>query len=130
LPVLDPSELNAIGKTVLCVVPVERDADVYTQGGLQKNNLAIDVCVNAALDHRNDDEPDALTEEIDSLIALAEKVYSAFLKKVVKNAADGFKATFMEPEHFILHSPDIIQDRNCFLSVVRVNALVFAKPEV
>jgi hypothetical protein len=128
IPVLDPAELAEIGKTVLCVTPAERDAEKYTQGGLQKNDLSIDICINAKLDHRNDDL-DASNAEIDALIDFAEVVYSAFLKKIV-STQDGVKVTLDQPEHLILCDYDMIRERNCFLSIVRVNAEVFVKPEV
>ena len=129
VPVLDPIELDEIDKTVLCVVPVTRDAEQYTQGGMQKNELAIDICINAKLHYRNADDPEEFNAEIDKLIAFAEKVCSAFLKKIVKNVG-GLKVAFDQPEHVVLLHDDILQGCNCFFSVVRVNAEVFAKPEV
>ena len=128
LSTLEPDELDEIGKPVFLVAPVDRDAEKYNQGGLQKNSLTIDICINAKLHYRNA-EPVELTAEIDGLIAFAETVYSAFLKKVVKDAKN-LKAAFDQPEHVVLLDSEIFQDRNCFLSVVRVNAEVFAKPEV
>ena len=128
LPVLEPEELEEIGKIVLCVVPVGRDATPYTNGGMQKHELAIDICINAKLHHMND-EPDALVAEIDELVAFAETIYALFLKKNKKNV-DGLQVTFDQPEHVVLLDPEILQSNNCFLSVIRVNAEVYAKPEV
>jgi len=127
LPVLEPEELDEIGKPVLCVTPFEREAERYTQGGMQKISLAIDICINAKLNHRND-EHEHLLAEIDELIAFAEKVYSAFLKKVSKNA-ENLRVAFDQPEHVLLCDYDMIHKLNCFFSVVRVNAEVFAKPD-
>ena len=127
-PVLAPEELEEIGKTVLCVLPVEREAEHYTQGGMQKVSLEIDICINAKLNHHHDEQEEFLAD-IDALIAFAEKVHSIFLKKIVKNV-DGMKVTFDQPEHVMLCDYDISEERNCFLSVVRVSALVFAQPEV
>jgi hypothetical protein len=128
IPVLDPEELDEIGKPVFCVTPFDREAERYNQGGLQKNELDIDICINAKLTHRNDD-PEIFTAEIDTLVALAEKVYSAFVEQV-KKGADNFKAAFDQPQHVILCDYPMIQERNCFCSVVRVHARVFTKPEV
>jgi hypothetical protein len=126
LPVLEPEELN--DKIVLCVAPVGGEAEKFNQGGTQKIDLAIDICINARLDHRND-EPEAFNEEIDKLIVFAEKVHAAFLKKIVVSAG-GLRAAFDQPEHLVFIHNEMIQARNCFFSVVRVNAEVFAKPEV
>ena len=128
LSTLEPDELDEIGKPVLLVAPVDRDAEKYNQGGLQKNSLAIDICINAKLHYRNA-EPVELTAEIDELIAFAETVYSAFLKKIARDAKN-LKAAFDQPEHVVLCDNFAIQNHNCFFSVVRVNAEVFAKPEV
>ena len=127
VPVLEPEDLEEIGKTVLCVVPVGRDVERYTNGGMQKHELAIDICINAKLHHMND-EPDALVAEIDELVAFAEKIYALFLKKNKRNV-NGLQATFDQPEHVVLVDSEQLQ-HNCFLSVVRVNAEVYAKPEV
>ena len=126
--VLDPAELEEIGKTALCVVPADRDAEHFTQGGMQKNLLIIDICINAKLKHSSDDKEEFLAE-IDELIAFAEKIYSLFLKKSEKNI-DGLKISFTQPEHALLCDYDMIHARSCFLSVVQVHAVVFAKPEV
>ena len=128
LPFLKPDEFGDDDKIVINVVPFGRDAERYTQGGMQKHELAIDICINAKLVHRND-EYDALLAEIDELVAFAEKIYALFLKKVVVNA-EHFRATFDQPEHIVLIDNDILQKRNCFLSAVRVNAEVYVKPEV
>ena len=126
IPCLDPEELDD-GKITLCVNPVGREADNYTQGGMQKHELEIDIWINAKLTHRND-ESDAFTAEVDELIAFTEKVYAAFLKKIVKNA-ENFRAAFDQPEHIVLCDYSAIQERNCFYSIVRVNAQIFTKPE-
>jgi hypothetical protein len=126
LPMLDPQELDEIGKTVLCVVPFEREAEHYTQGGMQKNSLEIDICINAKLNHRND-ELEAFIAEIDSLIDFAEKIYAIFLKKNVKSGG-GLKVTFDQPEHVLLFDHNALHSYNCFFSVVRVSAEVFVQP--
>ena len=126
LPFLEPDELDE--KIVLHVVPFGRHAERYTQGGMLKHDLAIDICINAKLNHRND-ENDAQVAEIDELVAFAEKIYSAFMKKVKRNS-ENFQAAFDQPEHVLLVDYEAIQVLNCFQSVVRINAEVFSKPEV
>ena len=128
MPMLDPAELDEIGRTVLVAVPFGRDAENYTQGGMQKHELEIDLCINAKLRHRND-EPEAFNAEVDALIAFSEEIYALFLKKNVKNAG-GLKVTFDQPEHVLLIDLDVLHNLNCFFSVVRVYAEVFAQPEV
>ena len=123
----DPSELDELGKIALCVEPVGRDAERYTNGGMQKHELAVDIFVYKKLNHMND-EHDVLVAEIDELVAFAEKIYALFLKKVEKNER-GMKAAFMQPEHVVLVDSEMLK-HNCFLSVVRVNAEVYVKPEV
>jgi len=127
LAVLEPDELEELGKIALCIVPMNRNVDRYTVGNMQQNELAIDICINAKLNHCND-EHDAQVAEIDELLAFAEKIYSLFLKKVEKNSGH-FRAAFNQPEHVVLCDIEAME-RNCFLSVVRVNAVVLAKPEV
>jgi hypothetical protein len=127
LPVVEPDELDEIGKTVLCVVPVEKETERYTQGGTLKHDIALDICINAKLNHRNDEHEEQLAE-IDKLIAFSEKVYAAFLKKVEKSSGD-FRAAFTQPKHLVVSDPEIMQNRNCFLGVVQVSALVLTKPE-
>ena len=128
VPECDPEELEEVGKTILNVYPVHRSADRYTQGGMQKNDPVIDIAINAKLTHRND-EPEIFNAEVDEYVAFSERLYSAFLKKIVKNVG-GLKVAFDQPEHDILVDFEAIQHRNCFFGVVRVNAEVFAKPEV
>jgi len=121
-PVVEPSALDDLGKTTLCVIPIERDADVYTQGGMQKNSFDIDLCLCAKLNHINDTD-EILLGEIDTLIAVAENIHSLFLKRIVLNQ-DGLKAAFDHPEHLVLFDREVFQYHHSFLSVVRINAVV------
>ena len=123
VPECDPNELEEIGKTILNVFPIDRDAERYTQGGMQKNEIVIDIAINAKLTHRNN-EPEMFNAEVDEYIAFSETLYSAFLKKIVKNVG-GLKVTFDQPEHVVLVDFEAIQHRNCFFGVLRVNAEVF-----
>ena len=128
MPVVEPSALDEIGKTTLCVTPVEREADVYTQGGIQKNSFDIDICICAKLNHIND-EYEALLAEIDALMGFAEKIHSLFLKRIVINK-DGLKASFDHPEHIVFFDRDVFQHCNSFLSIVRIKSIILVKPEV
>ena len=124
VPECDPNELEEIGKIILNVFPIHRKAERYTQGGKQKCTPIICIAINAKLTHRND-ELEMFNAEVDEYVAFSERLYSAFLKKIVKNVG-GLKVAFDQPEHDVLVDFDVIQHRNCFFGVVRVNAEVFA----
>jgi hypothetical protein len=67
---------------------------------------------------------DELTQEIDELIEMQEKVYNDFLKKI-KLGTDKFRVVADQPEHLFLSDPESIQTRNCFLGVIQIIAKVF-----
>ncbi|MDR1141274.1 MAG: hypothetical protein LBL62_06255, partial [Planctomycetaceae bacterium] len=73
----------------------------------------------------DNDNPEASTEEIDSYIDIAERIYAHFHK--VEKESDGFQVTFLNPEHKLLNDFDMIRRMNCFISVIRVKAKVFDK---
>jgi hypothetical protein len=126
LPIADIEQLEDAGTPIILVVPLKRDAEKFTSGGTQKNDLLFDVAVNAKLQHRND-EPETLLTEIDGYIEIVETIHAAFLKKIVKNT-EGFRLVCQDPDHFILSDFESIHDNNCFLSLIRVNAEVYQIP--
>ena len=121
-PVADMEELESAGKPVILIVPVERVAECITRGGTIQNKFAIDIAVNAKLQHIND-EPETLLEEIDALIEIVETIYNFFLKKIVtETESENFRVVCDKPEHLIFSDMEMIQQYNCFLSVIRLNS--------
>jgi hypothetical protein len=66
-----------------------------------------------------------LTAEIDSCIELAEKIFAYFHK--VEKTANGLQVVFLNPKHLVVTDSEQLQEFNCFLSVIRVQAKVFAR---
>jgi hypothetical protein len=125
-PIADIVELKSVNKPVILVVPIDRQGELLREGGTVKNDLIIDVVVNAKL-QQSADEQESQVEEIDSLIELVETIFANCHKKKIKDDETGFEINLMNPEHVVLSDIEMIQERNCFLSAIRVNVKVFAE---
>jgi hypothetical protein len=123
-PIADVSELKAVGKPIVLVVPISREGELLRESGTVKNDLVVDVVINFKL-QQSADEPEKQVEEIDSLIKLVEKIFANCHKKIIKDDEEKFEIHLMNPEHCVLSDIETIQERNCFLSVIRVNVKVF-----
>jgi hypothetical protein len=123
-PIADVSELKAAGKPIILVVPIDRQGELLREGGTVKNDLIVDVVVNAKL-QQPADEPEAQVAEIDQLIELVETIFEACHKRNIKDNETGFEIHLINPEHVVLSDIEMIQERNCFLSAIRVNVKVF-----
>ena len=126
-PVSAIDSLANFGQPEILVVPTERDAEKFTNGGMQKNTLVFDIAVLAHLRSRND-EPEDLLAEIDGYVEIAETIHSAFLKKIVKEAS-GLRLVCQDPNHVCFNDYEFLRDRNCFMSVIEINSEVFTTPQ-
>jgi hypothetical protein len=118
-------ELEAIGKPLILVVPVERTGSMCRPNGVVQHDIAIDLCINSKLSHIGD-EIGLLTEEIDSLIEMSEMIYAHF-HKVEKTNEKGFQAIFMNPEYILLNDFEMIRTNNSFWGAIRIHAKAFTK---
>jgi hypothetical protein len=126
-PLADLAALDELDKPLILIVPVEKEVEKITQGGTTKNDFIIDVVVNAKLQQVNNTSEISLAE-FDELFEIAEKIHDSFLKKIVKES-NGNRFVFEQPEHLVLCDFDSVQDRNCFLSIVRIRASVIWTPK-
>jgi hypothetical protein len=123
-PIADVVELRAVNKPVVLVVPIDRQGELFREGGTIKNDLMIDIVVNSKLQHTGE-EPEMQVAEIDQLMELVETIFAACHKRNIKDNETGFEIHLMNPEHVVLSDIEMIQERNCFLSAIRINVKVF-----
>lgn len=123
-PYADISELKAAGKPVILVVPIERQGELFREGGVVKNDLFIDVIVNAKLQQAAD-EPEKQVEEIDAFMELVETIFSSCHKRTIKDDTTHTEIHLMNPVHVVLNDDGEIEERNCFLSAIRLQVKLF-----
>ncbi|MDR1268607.1 MAG: hypothetical protein LBK82_03690 [Planctomycetaceae bacterium] len=123
-PIADIVELRAANKPIILVVPIDRTGELLREGGTVKNDLIIDIVVNAKLQH-SAEEPELQVAEIDQLIELVEMIFAGCHKRNIKDDENGIEIHLMNPEHVVLSDIEMIQERNCFLSAIQINVKVF-----
>jgi hypothetical protein len=123
-PIADVVELRAVNKPVVLVVPIDRQGELFREGGTIKNDLMIDIVVSSKLQH-SVEEPELQLAEIDQLIELVETIFSACHKRNIKDNETGIEIHLMNPEHFVLNDLEMIEQHNCFLSAISINVKVF-----
>ncbi|MDR1922795.1 MAG: hypothetical protein LBQ66_00355 [Planctomycetaceae bacterium] len=120
LPVADVEELELLGKPLVVVCPVDRKAEPVNRGNTLRQQWSIDIAVNAKLKHRND-LSSLLTDEIDELIGLLEKIHDSFIHCVIGGNGNETRIVCTQPKHLIFCDMEMIMEYNCFLGVVRAS---------
>jgi hypothetical protein len=122
-PITSITELKMVGKPIVLVVPVERIGTLFREGGILKNDLVFDLVINSKL--KNTDDPDLQVAEIDDLMLIMEKIFTAFQKITLKNDEYNMEVHLIDSECFVLSDVNMIRENNCFVSAIRVNTKVF-----
>ena len=117
-------DLAAMTKPLVTIIPNDRGAELATRGGVVKSNITVDIGVQRKLTHVGDME--RLTEEIDPLIGIVERIFNEFLTKIILGD-DSFRVVCHKPKHFPavpMYDPDEISENQCFLGIVQIEVEV------
>jgi hypothetical protein len=117
LPIVDSEQLQALAKPLIFVVPYSCNITNLSRA-IDTFKFEVDITISAKLNHRND-TIDEQVEEIDNLIKLNEKIFTHFILSVTI-AGKKSKIVCKEPKQEILIDYDIIEEMNCFFSVIRL----------
>jgi hypothetical protein len=126
IPIEEIEILEELQKPLIIVMPYDCECKQATMAGSIEYDIAVHVVINKKLQNTDTEN---MTNEICDLIDIEEKIHNAFIKKI-KIGTDNFRVIADQPEYLILSDIESIQERNCFLGAVQINAKVFNLMEI
>jgi HD superfamily phosphodiesterase len=118
LPLVDAETLQALGMPLIFVVPISSKLENLSRAA-NNHIYAIDITIAAKLHNRND-EIEQQVLEIDQYIELSEKIFNQFFLSV-KIGENDQRIICNKPEMLVLVDMDLLEEENCFFSVIRIN---------